>query len=145
MTTTESQGSDPSSRPAGSRPAEVVRSEEQLRVGTRTEVTGRVRVRKVVTSHEVTQTFTVRREELVVEHLPAEGGPAASPTPAGEPGAEDLELVLHEEQVMVVSVPVERVRVRVERVQEDRQITEVVRREQVGLSVQAVDPSPPRG
>lgn len=140
MTTTEPQDSRPTARPDGGGPAEIVRSEEQLRVGTRTEVTGRVRVRKVVTSREVTQTFTLRREELVVEHLPAEGG-AAETAPLPDAAADDLELVLHEEQLVVVSVPVERVRVHVDRVVEDTTVADDVRREKIALDVAVTDPA----
>jgi len=128
MTTT--QPGDPGGT-AATGPTELVRSEERLSLGTRTEVTGRVRVRKVVTSREVTQTVTVRREELVVEDLPADDavpGAEASATEAGE-----IELVLHEEQLVLVSVPVERVRVRVERVTEDVTVSEPVRHERVDL------------
>jgi len=135
MTTTEPQGSGPAADDGSTRPTEIVRSEEQLRVGTRTEVTGRVRVRKVVTSHEVTRTFTVRREELVVEHLAADDQPADTAGGAGGAGPEDLELVLHEEQVVLVTVPVERVRVRVERVSDDARVSGEVRREQIAVDV----------
>jgi stress response protein YsnF len=138
MTTTEPEGSGPP-RASSPGPAEVVRSEEQLRVGTRTEVSGRVRIRKVVTSREVTQTFTLRREELVVEHLPADG--AALEVPAGGSSPADLELVLHEEQLVVVPVPVERVRVRVERVRQDVVVSEALRREQVEVDVDPADPA----
>ena len=140
MTTSEPQGSGPTARSASAGAAEVVRSEEQLTVGTRTEVTGRVRVRKVVTSREVTQTFTVRREELVVEHLPADAGHDETSAGTAADGAGDLELVLHEEQVVVTSVPVERVRVRVERVREDVAVAEAVRRERIALDVVPADP-----
>jgi uncharacterized protein (TIGR02271 family) len=140
MTTTEPQGSDRGSTPETSA-TEVVRSEEQLRVGTRTEVTGRVRVRKVVRSEEVAHTVTLRREELAVEHLPAE--PGAGDDDYRLSDAEDgqeIELVLHEERVAIISVPVERVTVRVHRVSEDVAVSEFLRRERIALDVV---PSPP--
>ena len=135
---TPSSEHDPALDPDPGPPSSIVRSEERLRVGTRTAVTGRVRVRKVVTSHEVTQTVTVRREELVVEELPVTGEPVEG-TAAG--GDRELELVLHEERLVVTTVPVERVRVRVERVGEDVTVSEVLRREQVGFDV--VPSTPP--
>jgi uncharacterized protein (TIGR02271 family) len=134
MTTTEPQGSDLGSTPATSGAA-IIRAEEQLRVSTRTEVTGRVRVRKLVRSEEVSQTVTLRREELSVEHLPAEAD-ASDDYQLGEAGdGEEIELVLHEERVAIVSVPVERVRVRVHRVSEDVTVSEFLRRERVAFDV----------
>lgn len=138
MTSTDPQDSDPRSTPQTSAAA-IVRAEEQLRVSTRTEVTGRVRVRKVVTSEEVVQTVTLRREELSVEHLAAAGDTADRPLADAEDGQE-IELVLHEERVAIISVPVERVRVRVHRVSEDVAVSEFLRRERVAVDVV---PSPP--
>lgn len=138
MTTTDPQDSDLGSTPETSG-ADIVRAEERLRVSTRTEVTGRVRVRKVVTSKEVVQTVTLRREELSVEHLAGEAVAADGPLADAEDGQE-IELVLHEERVAIVSVPVERVRVRVHRVGEDVAVSEFLRRERVAFDVV---PSPP--
>jgi uncharacterized protein (TIGR02271 family) len=138
MTTTDPQDPGPRSVPEASG-ADIVRSEEQLRVSTRTEVTGRVRVRKVVTSEEVVQTVTLRREELSVEHLAADPGGTDGPLGDAEDGQE-IELVLHEERVAIISVPVERVRVRVHRVSEDVEVSEFLRRERVAFDVV---PSPP--
>lgn len=111
---------------------EVVRTEEQLRVGTSTRVRERVRLRKRVVSEEVTRTVTVAREVLDVEHVPADPSDPWD-HPGSEPAATDLEIVLHEERVTVttVVVPVERVRVRVDRVTEQVAIAEVLRREEV--------------
>jgi uncharacterized protein (TIGR02271 family) len=138
MTTTDPQGSELGSTPETSG-ADIVRAEELLRVSTRTKVTGRVRVRKVVTSEEVVQTVTLRREELSVEHLAADADVADGPLPDAEDGQE-IELVLHEERVAVISVPVERVRVRVHRVSEDVAVSEFLRRERVAVDIV---PSPP--
>jgi uncharacterized protein (TIGR02271 family) len=138
MTTTEPQGSTPESSGA-----DIVRAEEQLRVSTRTEVTGRVRVRKVVTSEEVVQTVTLRREELSVEHLAAEGDAADGRLLSGAEDGQEIELVLHEERVAIISVPVERVRVRVHRVSEDVAVSEFLRRERVAFDVVPSPPSTP--
>jgi uncharacterized protein (TIGR02271 family) len=140
MTSTDPQGSDRRPTPESSG-AEIVRAEEQLRVSTRTEVTGRVRVRKVVTSEEVVQTVTLRREELSVEHLEADSGSDAVDGPLSEAeDGQEIEVVLHEERVAIISVPVERVRVRVHRVSEDVAVSEFLRRERVAFDVV---PSPP--
>ena len=136
MTTTSPQG--PASDHDATTAAEVVLSAEQLRVSTRTEVIGRVRVRKQVTSEEVTQTVTLRREELSVEDLPLDGSAGADDgvaLSASAGGDEEFEVVLHEERVVVVTVPVERVRVRVHRVTEEVAVSEVVRRERISLDV----------
>jgi stress response protein YsnF len=98
-------------------------------------------VRKLVRSEEVTHTVTLRREELSVEHLPAEPSTGADDFRLSD--AEDgqvIELVLHEERVAIVSVPVERVTVRVHRVSEDVAVSEFLRRERIALDVV---PSPP--
>ena len=136
MTTTSPQG--PGSGHDATTAAEVVLSAEQLRVSTRTEVIGRVRVRKQVTSEEVAQTVTLRREELLVEDLALDGTVGREGDgglDAAAAGDEEFEVVLHEERLVVVSVPVERVRVRVHRVTEEVAVSEVVRRERIGLDV----------
>jgi len=139
MTTSEPAGTDRG--PA----AGVVRSEEQLRVSTRTEATGRVRIRKTVTSQEVTRSVTLRREELSVEELPVEELPVEADTDDNGRVADDgegweIELVLHEERLVVTTVPVERVRVRVHRVTDEVEVAEVLRRERI-----AFDVAPPAG
>lgn len=136
MTTTSSQG--PGSDHDATTAAEVVLAEERLHVGTRTEVIGRVRVRKQVSSEEVTQTVTLRREELAVEDLPLDGRAGGADDVvlgATAGGDEEFEVVLHEERLVVVTVPVERVRVRVHRVTEEVAVSEVVRRERISFDV----------
>jgi uncharacterized protein (TIGR02271 family) len=111
----------------------LVRSEERLLLGRETRVSERVRLRKRVVSEDVTKTVTLRREELVVEREPITD--AGVETDGHEPSThEELEIVLHEERVEVVVVPVERVRVRVVRVEGERTVTEVLRREQIESS-----------
>jgi uncharacterized protein (TIGR02271 family) len=135
MTTTDPQDLEPGARPGSTSPAEVVRAEERLRVSTRTEVTGRVRVRKQVVSEQVTRTVTLRREELSVEELTLSGGGDGVELASTPGGDEDLEIVLHEERLVVVTVPVERVRVRVHRSTEQVTVSEVLRREQIAFDV----------
>jgi uncharacterized protein (TIGR02271 family) len=94
--------------------AVVTRHEERLRPGVETVVTGRVRVRKRLVTEQRTITVPVTREEITVEH---EDAPAPGPAGTGAPGAllgeEVVEVVRHEERVVVTTevVPVERVRV----------------------------------
>ncbi|MET4052803.1 stress response protein YsnF [Frigoribacterium sp. PvP054] len=112
--------------------ASVLLSAERARLATVAVPVGRVRLRKVVVSHEETITVTVRREELQVVHedLPPGG---ATPTRAT---ATPLDLVLHEERpvVSLVVVPVERVRVTVDRIVEDVDVTTTLRHERVDVS-----------
>ena len=117
---------------ASDEPVSLVRSEERLLVGLETRATERVRLRRHVVSEDVSRTVTLRREELVVDHDHVEhdevSGADAHAT------HEELEIVLHEERVAVVVVPVERVRVRVVRVEGEHTVTEVLRREQIDVS-----------
>jgi uncharacterized protein (TIGR02271 family) len=97
-------------------PGWMVRHEERLRVLTDTVVTGRVRVRKYLVTEERTFTVEVTREEISIEHVEVPPD-ARRAVPGGEPGTQlgeqVLELVRHEERVLVTKevVPVERVRV----------------------------------
>src|SRR5215207_9211186 len=62
--------------------AEITRSEEQLFVGTESQVRERVTVKKRVVTEEVTVTIPLRREELVIEREPIEPGAAEAPPDA---------------------------------------------------------------
>jgi uncharacterized protein (TIGR02271 family) len=124
----------------GADAVEVVRSEQQLVAGVERRVGGRVRIAKRVVTEERTVTVTVRREELVVEHLPAtEDGSAMADTVAPEPHGSEavVTLVLSEEvpQVSVVAVPRERVRAYVDRVTTLEVLTHDVDLERVDVEV----------
>lgn len=111
----------------------MTRSEEQLHVGTEREATGRARLRKYVTTENVTKTIPVEREEVRIEREPitdanrgaAMGGPAIS--------EEEHEVVLHEERPVVEkeAVPVERVRLDKDVVRDDVTVNEEVRKENI--------------
>jgi uncharacterized protein (TIGR02271 family) len=124
----------PRPAPAESEPDWMVRTEERLRVLTDTVVTGRVRVRKYLVTEERTFTVEVTREEISVEHEEVPPGERTT-LPPDDPGAplseQVLELVRHEERVMVTKevVPVERVRVVRRVVTEPETVRGVVRRE----------------
>ncbi len=124
-------------RPPVSETAEVVRSEEELHLGTRIVPRERVRLVKRIVSETVTRTFEVRREELVVERAALDD----SVTDADDALSNDeaLEIILHEEQVELVTrvVPRERVRVYVELIAEEHAVSETVRREQVEVETDA--------
>lgn len=108
--------------------AEVVLSREELRSAVVHLPVARVRVRREVVTEEVSVTVTVRREVLRVEREEIPAGarvPAGASGPFAAGGSGSWEMVLHEERpvVGVEVVPVERVRVDVETVQEVQEIS----------------------
>lgn len=121
--------------PGGTGAVEMVRSEERLVTGTRTQVTGRVRLHKRLVSENVTKTVTVRREELVIDEDKVDVA-ALEPVPGHEFGDRDYEIILREERVVVSTqlVAVERVRIRVRTVTENVSVSDVVSREQIELT-----------
>ena len=111
----------------------MTRSEERLNVGTEREAAGRVRLRKYVTTENVTQTVPVQREEVRIEREPitdANRGAALSGPGISE---EEHEVVLHEERPVVEkeTVPVERVRLDTETVTDEVTVNEEVRKERI--------------
>jgi stress response protein YsnF len=118
----------------------MVRTEEQLRVGTERVAARRVRLVKYVVTEDVQVTVPLRREEVRVEELPFEGEPVplgeeetlVAEGAAGAPGLPD-EIVLHAERpvVSVEVVPVERVRLRTEEVAGLEQVSDRLTREQI--------------
>ena len=115
----------------------MTRSEERLRVATERYAAKRVRVVKYVVTEEVTVTVPIRREEIRIEEVPLDD---AAPATAGaldtvaSAGLPEV-IVLHTERPVVTTevVPVERVRVRTEWVQEQVQVRDQVRRERVDV------------
>jgi len=111
----------------------MTRSEEQMHVGTQTQETGRARLRKYVVTENVTQTVPVSHEEVRVEREPiteanrdqALDGPAIS--------EEEHEVTLHEERPVVEkeAVPVERVRLGTETVEDQETVSGDVRKEEI--------------
>lgn len=118
---------------------ELVAEAERLTARAVPEQGRRVRLRTRLVTEERQITVTVQREELVVDHLDAEGRSLGEPTPvrggaAVQRGTEAAaELVLHREEVEVVKkvVPSERVRVFVDRMTTEQRVTENVSREQI--------------
>jgi uncharacterized protein (TIGR02271 family) len=133
-------GDDTADRDASGQPTDtaMTRSEEELQVGTARRERGRVRLRKYVTTEEVTTTVPVRREKVRLEREPitredrdaATGGPALSEA--------EHEVVLHEEEPVVEKrvVPKERVRLDTDTVTDEREVAEEVRKEQIDVDDQ---------
>src|SRR5215218_4312642 len=111
----------------------MTRSEEELRVGTETRERGRVRLRKYVTTEEVTQTVPVQREEVRLEREPVTDANLDAATSGPDISEAEHEVVLREERPVVDKevVPRERVRLDTDTVTEERQVGEEVRKEQI--------------
>ena len=115
----------------------MTRSEEELQVGTQARERGRARLRKYVTTEQQQVTVPVSREEVRVEREPitdanvgqAMDGPALS--------EEEHEVVLTEERPVVTTeaVPVERVRLSKDQVQQEQTVTTDVRKEVIDTDV----------
>jgi uncharacterized protein (TIGR02271 family) len=113
----------------------MTRSEEEVRVGTRSREAGRVRLRKYVVTEQVTQTIPVRHEEVRVEREPITDANRDQALSGAEISEAEHEVVLHAEEPVVEkrAVPKERVRLDTETHQEQREITEEVRKERIDL------------
>ncbi len=110
---------------------EMTRSEERLNVGKEQVETGRVRLRKYVTTDQQTVSVPVQKEVLSVERTPVEGGQTTGPI--GESGDQVEEIVLREERPVVSkeTVAVENVAINKDVVTENREVTESVAKEHI--------------
>ncbi|NEA42069.1 PRC and DUF2382 domain-containing protein [Streptomyces sp. SID11385] len=108
---------------------EMIRSEERLRVGTQEEESGRARLHKVVVTENVTTTIPVSHEEARLVREPIREGDAVD----ASIGEENAEVTLHAERPVIrkEAVPVERVRLEAERVTEEQEVSDSVRKERV--------------
>jgi uncharacterized protein (TIGR02271 family) len=122
-------------RAATGREDAMTRSEEELRVGTEARERGRVRLRKYVTTEQVTQTVPVQREEARVEREPITDANVDAAMRGPDISEAEHEVVLHEEQPVVEkrTVPKERVRVDKEAVTGEEQVAEEVRKERIDV------------
>ncbi|MDQ6688098.1 MAG: PRC and DUF2382 domain-containing protein [Actinomycetota bacterium] len=111
----------------------MTRSEEQVRVGTERRETGRARLRKYVVTENVTKTVPVSREEVRVEREPIAEGDREKVRGGTDISEDEHEVTLHAEEPVVEkkTVPVERVKLGKEKVTDEEQVEETVRKEQV--------------
>lgn len=111
----------------------MTRSEEQLHVGTESQVSGRVRLRKYVVTENVTQSVPVSHEEVRLEREPITDATRDDALTGQRLSDEEHDVTLHEEKLVVAkeTVPVERVRLDKEEITEDVPVTEEVRKEQI--------------
>ncbi len=115
----------------------MTRSEEQLRVSMERYAAKRVRVVKYVVTEEVQVTVPIRREEIRIEEVPLDDGAPTTADALDAVGTGGLPetIVLHTERPVIGTevVPVERVRLHTEWVQEHHQVRDQVRRERVDV------------
>jgi uncharacterized protein (TIGR02271 family) len=113
----------------------MTRSEEEVRVGTAERERGRVRLRKHVVTENVQQTVPVRREEVRVEREPITGENIDAAMSGPEISEDEHEVVLHEEEPVVEkrTVAKERVRLGTETHQDEREVSEEIRKEQIDV------------
>ena len=111
----------------------MTRSEERLHVGKERQETGRARLRKYVTTENVTKTIPVEREEVRIEREPIDDTNRGAAMSGPDLSDEEHEVTLTEERPVVEkeTVPVERVRLDKDVVTDDVAVDEDVRREQI--------------
>jgi len=111
----------------------MTRSEEQLKVGTKTEEKGRARLRKHVVTEQQTVSVPVTREEVRVEREPITDANRRAATSGPAISEEEHEVVLREERPVVEkeTVPVERVKLGKETVTDQEQVSKKVRKERI--------------
>jgi uncharacterized protein (TIGR02271 family) len=113
----------------------MTRSEEELNVGTRTEESGRYRLRKYVVTDNVTKTVPVEREEVRVEREPITDENRDRAMSGPELSDEEHEVVTHAEVPTVDKrvVPKERVKLDKNTVTGEESVDEEVRKEEIDL------------
>lgn len=127
-------------------PEEIVLYGEQIQIGTEERESGRAHLRKHVVTEEVHRTFSLSHEEVRVVRTKITDEERAAGRTAPQLGEGEVEVVLHEEQVVIGKrvVPVERVRLETERVTEEKEVTAKLRREELelddGRGVRKTDP-----
>ena len=111
----------------------MTRSEEELRIGKTQRERGRVRLKKHVVTEQVTQTVPLRHEEVRIEREPITDANVDRALAGPEFSEEEHEIVLHAEEPVVEkrAVAKERVRLAKDRVTEEQQVSEELRKEQI--------------
>lgn len=111
----------------------MTRSEEQVRVGTKTQQTGRARLRKYIETETVSKTVPVSHEEarLVHEPITPENYDRSVDGPDITEAVHEITLNAEVPVVDKTVVPVERIRLDTETVTEQRTVSTDVRKEQI--------------
>ena len=120
----------------------MTRSEEELWIATVRRETERARLTRYVETETVNKTVELRHDQVRVEYEPVSDADEPHRPAAGSAAGGEGWMVLYDEEVVVTTrrVPRERVRLRTDTVTEDREITEMLRKEQIEVN----DPSRPR-
>jgi uncharacterized protein (TIGR02271 family) len=123
----------PETETGGQTDEAMTRSEEQMRVGTATEQTGRVRLRKYVVTETVQQSVPVSHEEVRVEREPITEANRGAAMSGPEISEAEYEVTLHAERPVVEkeTVPVERVRLVKERITGEETVSGEIRKEHI--------------
>jgi uncharacterized protein (TIGR02271 family) len=113
----------------------MTRSEEQLSVGKRSIESGRARLLKYVVTEDVSTTIALSHEEATIEREPITDANRDAALRGAEISEEEHEVTLHAEEPVVQKsvVPMERVRLGTETVTEDAEVSDTVRKEQIGI------------
>ena len=111
--------------------ATISLAEEQLKVGKRQVEAGGVRLRKIVRTETVNQPVELRREEIQIERVPAQGTQPSGKSFAGE----DIYIPLRREEAVVQKDARVREEVRVHKTahSDQQQVSEQVRKEDVEI------------
>jgi uncharacterized protein (TIGR02271 family) len=119
--------------------AAMTRSEERMRVGTEQVETGRARLRKYIVTEQAQTTVPVSREEIRVEREPITEANREATMSGPDLSEEEHEVTLTAERPVVgkETVPVERVRLGKEKITEEEQVTDQIRKEQIETDDQA--------
>lgn len=117
---------------AEERDIDMTCSEEQLHIGKESRESGRVRLHKYVETENVQETVPLSHEEIVIEREDIRDAGLSEPY---EIGAEDRELILHEERPVIgkETVPVERIHVHKRDVQTEEVVEGQIRRERLEI------------
>ncbi|WP_432544972.1 DUF2382 domain-containing protein [Kineococcus sp. SYSU DK002] len=113
----------------------MTRSKEELHVGTETREAGRARLRKYITSENVSRTVPVSHEEVVVTREPITEANRGAALSGGDLTEEEHEVVLTEERAVAAkeTVPVERVQLGTETVTSEETVEATVREEVIDV------------
>jgi len=111
----------------------MTRSEEQVRVGTRSQEVGRARLRKYVVTENVTETVPVTKERAVLQTEPITDANIGNATSGPAISEEEHEVTLREEVPVVEKevTPVERVRLGTEQVTTQETVSTDVQKERI--------------
>lgn len=120
----------------------LTRSEERFVVELEPAETGRVKLHKYVDTESVQETISVYHEEYEIERIPVS---ADDQQPSGDIAEGEQEIILHEARPVVSkeTVPVERIRLSVRKVEEPKTITGEIRKERIEIDSDTIQPDDP--